>query len=128
MLRAIPRPTLPRLQPTFYFSPIDYAEMVRSMKHIVQLKSELSVEERNLLSVAYKNMIGARRASWRTVSTLEEKEQGTTDTRRLGVIQQYRKVIEKEMTEICTDLLQLLEEYLIPSSSSTENMTFFQKM
>lgn len=110
--------------------------MVRSMKHIVRLRSELSVEERNLLSVAYKNMIGARRASWRTVSTMEEKEiervvekhAGVTDKRRLGVIQQYRKVIEQEMTDICTDLLQLLDECLIPSSILKENKTFFHKM
>ena len=108
------------------------AEMVRSMKHIVMLKTELSVEERNLLSVAYKNMIGARRASWRTISSLEQKEmekkEDTVDKRRLGVITRYRKVIEDEMTEICTDVLKLLDEFLLPSSTSKENLIFFHKL
>ena len=34
----------------------------------------LNVDERNLLSVAYKHFIGARRASWRTLSAIEQDE------------------------------------------------------
>lgn len=49
--------------------------MVNQMKSIASLNSELSIEERNLLSVAYKNVIGARRASWRIVSSIEGKEE-----------------------------------------------------
>jgi hypothetical protein len=49
--------------------------MVSQMKAIASLDSELSIEERNLLSVAYKNVIGARRASWRIVSSIEGKEE-----------------------------------------------------
>jgi hypothetical protein len=52
-----------------------YDEMVESMKQVARLDVELTVEERNLLSVAYKNVIGARRASWRIVSSIEQKEE-----------------------------------------------------
>ena len=45
------------------------------MKKVVKLNPELSVEERNLLSVAYKNVIGSRRASWRIVSSISQKEE-----------------------------------------------------
>jgi len=44
------------------------------MKRVASSDQELTVEERNLLSVAYKNVIGARRASWRIVSSIEQKE------------------------------------------------------
>ena len=50
-----------------------YEEMVENMKDVASAGQELSVEERNLLSVAYKNVIGARRASWRIVSSIEQK-------------------------------------------------------
>jgi len=52
-----------------------YDEMVQYMKKVACLDTELTVEERNLLSVAYKNEIGARRASWRIISSIEQKEE-----------------------------------------------------
>ena len=53
-----------------------YDEMLDSMKSVAAYDTELTVEERNLLSVAYKNVIGARRASWRIISSVEQKEEG----------------------------------------------------
>ena len=44
------------------------------MKAVAEAGKDLTVEERNLLSVAYKNVIGCRRASWRVLSSIEEKE------------------------------------------------------
>jgi 14-3-3 protein epsilon len=56
-----------------------YDEMLESMKSVATYDTELSVEERNLLSVAYKNVIGARRASWRIISSIEQKEEGSNE-------------------------------------------------
>ena len=50
-----------------------YADMVEFMKAAAKVDPELTVEERNLFSVAYNNAIGPRLASWRTVSSIEEK-------------------------------------------------------
>ena len=51
--------------------------MISAMKQVVKLSRQtmrdLTVEERNLLSVAYKNVVGARRASWRILSSIEQK-------------------------------------------------------
>jgi 14-3-3 protein epsilon len=48
--------------------------MVSWMKKVAEGDWELTVDERNLLSVAYKNVVGARRASWRIVSSVKDKE------------------------------------------------------
>merc|ERR1711907_603217 len=53
-----------------------YEDMVKYMKRIVKLgikADELTVEERNLLSVGYKNMMSVRRTAWRTVQQYLEK-------------------------------------------------------
>jgi 14-3-3 protein epsilon len=71
-----------------------YLEMVTSMKNVAQSEQELSVEERNLLSVAYKNVIGARRASWRILSSLEQKEEDKKDTKgNVQLIKEYRETV-----------------------------------
>lgn len=38
-----------------------YDDMAQAMKSVTETSVELSNEERNLLSVAYKNVVGARR-------------------------------------------------------------------
>jgi len=53
-------------------------DMVSHMKVVATGDQELSMDERNLLSVAYKNVVGARRASWRIVTSVKEKEVRST--------------------------------------------------
>ena len=57
-----------------------YDDMAASMKAVTETGIELSNEERNLLSVAYKNVVGARRSSWRVISSIEQK----TEVRLFG--------------------------------------------
>lgn len=71
--------------------------MVKEMKAIAELSGDLSTEERNLLSVAYKNVIGARRASWRVLSSLEKNQLEAAKTNQEGatgkaaIIKAYRE-------------------------------------
>ena len=52
-----------------------YDEMVLCMKAVVKDNAKLTQDERNLLSVAYKNSVGIRRASWRILSSIEQREE-----------------------------------------------------
>ncbi|XP_046343345.1 14-3-3 protein epsilon-like [Haliotis cracherodii] len=107
-----------------------YDEMVYSMKKVAKMNCELTVEERNLLSVAYKNVIGARRASWRIISSMEQKENpdGQKSEDKKELITEYRTGIEKELKEICNEVLDVLDGFLIPSASTGESRVFYYKM
>lgn len=98
-----------------------YEEMVDAMKGIAKMGVGLTQEERNLLSVAYKNVIGARRASWRIISSLEMKaKEKNKDQDDDELPTEYRKKIEKELQDICADILDLLDKHLIPSAGTDE--------
>ena len=103
-------------------------EMVENMKNVASADQELSVEERNLLSVAYKNVIGARRASWRIVTSIEQKEESKGNESQVGLIKEYRQKIELELAKICEDILDVLDKHLIPSAQSGESKVFYHKM
>lgn len=106
--------------------------MVREMTKVAQLTDaetpELTVEERNLLSVAYKNVIGSLRASWRIISSIEQKEESVGHAKNASTNQEYRLSIEKELNQICEDILNLLDNNLIPSAKSGESKVFYYKM
>ncbi|KAG5240190.1 hypothetical protein OIU76_013568 [Salix suchowensis] len=105
-----------------------YDEMIESMKNIAKLNCDLTVEERNLLSVGYKNVIGARRASWRIMSSIEQKEESKGHDSNVKLINGYRQKVEEELSKICNDILSIIDEHLIPSSSSGEATVFYYKM
>lgn len=105
-----------------------YDEMVESMKNVAKLDVELTVEERNLLSVGYKNVIGARRASWRILSSIEQKEESRGNEQNVKRIKEYRQKVELELSNICGDIMKVIDEHLIPSCSAGESTVFFYKM
>ena len=80
--------------------------MVAAMKAVASMDVELTVEERNLLSVAYKNVIGARRASWRIISSIEQKEENKASEEKLKMIRTYRDQVRQYIS------LRLIESSL----------------
>ncbi|XP_013383454.1 14-3-3 protein zeta isoform X1 [Lingula anatina] len=106
-----------------------YDDMAEAMKEVTELGADLSNEERNLLSVAYKNVVGARRSSWRVISSIEQKTEATTKKQEMA--KQYREKVESELKSICQDVLRLLDEHLIPKSKNGEkheSNVFYLKM
>ncbi|KAI3997926.1 hypothetical protein MKX01_019830 [Papaver californicum] len=109
-----------------------YEEMVEYLEKLVvgysTSTTELSVEERNLLSVAYKNVIGSLRAAWRIVSSIEQKEESRKNDDHVVLVKDYRSNLESELTDVCEGILKLLDSHLIPCASSSESKVFYYKM
>jgi len=106
-----------------------YDEMVEYMKAVAQsATTDLTLEERNLLSVAYKNVVGARRASLRIISSIQTKEQ-EKNSNKTDLIGSYKTKVEEELNRICQDILDLLKENLIPKAhGQAEAAVFYLKM
>jgi len=105
-----------------------YDEMANKMEEVGKMDSELAVEERNLLSVAYKNAVGSRRAAWRIISSVEQKEKSKGNEGNADFAKEYRTTVEAELNDICGKILALLDKNLIPKASSGESKVFYQKM
>ncbi|KAF4587673.1 14-3-3 protein [Ophiocordyceps camponoti-floridani] len=105
-----------------------YDEMVSYMKEVAKLGGELTVDERNLLSVAYKNVVGTRRASWRIISSIEQKEESKGSDKHVPIIKEYRMKIEAELEKVCEDVLNVLDDSLIPNAATGESKVFYHKM
>lgn len=115
-----------------------YDDMATAMKKLAKMAAgPLTVDERNLLSDAYKNVVGAKRTAWRTVENMEQKFSVSQDTQSV-VAKKYRLKIEAELKEVCNEVLQLLDNHLLKrafnrldakeSSENAEAVVFFLKM
>jgi 14-3-3 protein epsilon len=105
-----------------------YDEMVEYMKKVVyNHAADFTIDERNLLSVAFKNVIGSRRSSWRIISSVAARED-PRNTEIQEQIRKYQEKIEAELSSICNDVLTLLDKSLIPLAASDEAKVFFYKM
>ena len=66
--------------------------------YIVQFSSmgeeELTIDERNILSVAFKNVVGTRRAAWRVISLIERKENKKGAVANVEKARKYKQMIE----------------------------------
>jgi len=105
-----------------------YDEMANYMESVGKVPQELSVEERNLLSVAYKNAVGSRRAAWRIITSVEQKEKTKGNEEQAKFAKEYCKRVEEELQKICDTILALLKDNLTPKASGGESKVFYWKM
>jgi len=104
-----------------------FEDMIDYIKKIALSESELTVEERNLLSVAYKNSVGSRRTAWRALSSIEQKDEAKGGS-HLTLIREYKKKVEAELSKYCQEIVKLLDDRLIATTTNSEGKVFYLKM
>jgi 14-3-3 protein epsilon len=91
-------------------------------------KDDLSSDERNLLSIAYKNTISLRRQAVRTLLAYEMKEKKKEESIYLPYITEYKKRIENELAALCQKIIKNIDSFLIPKAVEPEAKVFYHKM
>lgn len=94
-----------------------YDDMANAMKKVTEINSELTTEERNLLSVAYKNIVGAKRSSWRVITSIDAKNGD-----KKPHVSTYIEKIVTELKDVCQEVLDLLDNFLVKEAlAKTDN-------
>lgn len=105
-----------------------YEDMVTYMTRVASMGTEMTLEERNLFSVAFKNVVGARRVSWRSIAGMMQKEDPNEPY--LPHVNDYKNQVEAELKAKCEEVLRVLSKAdgLIPTATNYEAQAFYMKM
>jgi len=103
-------------------------ETIKYMEEIAKIKKEdLNIEERNLLSSAYKNCVSSRRSAWRSIYSIEMKE-NNNNSKYVHLVTDLKNLLEKELFDLCERMLALIENHLLNKATSSESKVFYLKM
>ena len=109
-----------------------FEEMTEFLELMLKSReNELNSDERNLLSIAYKNSITSRRTALRTIIAYENKEKKKDQSSFLPYIQEYRKKIEDELTRMCSNVVTVIDTFLLKraiAAGDNEAIVFYWKM
>ena len=106
-----------------------YEDMINFLEEMIKLKVEdLSPDERNLLSIAYKNSISLRRTAIRTLLAYENKEAKKSDSPYIDFIKEYKVKVFKELESVCNKIITTIDSYLLQKAADAEAKVFYNKM
>jgi len=104
-----------------------FEDMVSFLEEAIKLKSgeDFTIDERNLLSVGFKNLIGSQRGAIRTIGAIEQNPKYQKFS---GSLSQYKKKIETELYNQCMRIVNIVKDKCIGLAVDNESKAFFQKM
>ena len=105
-----------------------HLDVVKYINEIIAIDANLSSDERNLLSVAYKALTGNRRTALRSVNAFLEDPsiQGAKD--RETRLQQLRDTLIKELDQYCKEIIDLVDQKLLPAAQDVSTKVFYHKL
>ena len=106
-----------------------FDEMVQFLEDMLKSRDkDLSNDERNLLSIAYKNSVSSRRTALRTIIAYETKEKKKETSTFLPFIQEYHKKVQDELNKACQNILNVIDQTLLKRAEDAEAKVFYSKM
>lgn len=103
-----------------------FEDMVDFLKPVLDTKgADVTSDERNLLSVAFKNLISSKRTAWRTITAIEQNPKYSKFGDSLAA---YKKKIEEGLYRDCETVIELIRSKVLSKSSDEEPRAFFVKM
>merc|ERR1712176_507525 len=103
-----------------------FEDMVNYLAAVLDTKGgEVTADERNLLSVAFKNLISSKRAACRTIAAIEQNPKYAKFSEALA---QYKGGIEEQLTNDCKKIITMIQEKVLAKQCEGEPKAFFVKM
>ena len=103
-----------------------FRDMVDFLKPVIKEKGAgLSTDERNLLSVAFKNLVSQQRTAIRTISAIEQNQKYAKFATSMAA---YKHKIEDELYRNCDEIIALIRSDVLTKASDDESKAFFLKM
>ena len=104
-----------------------FPDMVKAINKFIELNPKLTKDERNILSAGYKNIISKKRTSFRLLNNMEKKEEKKNST-QIANIREIKGAIEKELSQACEEIQKIVDKYLVPNATDSENKVFYLKL
>jgi hypothetical protein len=103
-----------------------FEDMVDFLIPVLESKgANVSTDERNLLSVAFKSLISSKRAAVRTISAIEQNPKYS----KFGdALQNYKKKIEVMLYDDCEKIIKIVRDKVLTQPCDGEPKAFFVKM
>jgi len=115
-----------------------YEDMCFYLAKVVKIhsknKTELKEEERNFLSVAFKNVVGNLRSSWRNLTQNSSNSQGGNSgfkkEEKKKICDGYSQCVKEQLLKKCQEVVDLLSENvaIVNSKDKADQDVFFLKM
>jgi len=103
-----------------------FEDMVDFLKPVLDTKgADITSDERNLLSVAFKNLISSKRTAWRTITAIEQNPKYSKFGDSLAA---YKKKIEDGLYRDCELIIDLIKSKVLSKAAEAEPKAFFVKM
>lgn len=105
----------------------DMVENIRELVTILPKNQSLTEEERQLLAVAFKNEVGVRRKSLKTLQKVGSSKR-TMNPEKTKAFNEYRDMISRELEDLCNELMWMVDSKLLPAVTEPIEDIFYHKL